>query len=115
MKLTKFLIPKAAFIAVLAVMFIASQSYSQQSKFTPEQMASKMTERLTKHLSLTGSQQTQVHDIVLNYATSHDKSNFNRTELRTQIESVLTDDQKVKYEAFMQKMKSHKKGRKQKS
>src|SRR5436190_1462842 len=44
MKLTKFLIP----VMMLAVMFITSQSYSQQSKFTPEQMATKKTEKSQK-------------------------------------------------------------------
>jgi len=104
MQLIKFLMP----VMMLAVMFISSQAFSQQTKFTPESMATHMTERLTKNLDLTSDQQTQMHDIILSYATTHDKSNFDRKELSGKIESVLTDDQKVKYAELKEKMKKDK-------
>lgn len=104
MKLTKFIMP----VMMLAVMLISSQAFSQQSKFTPEDMAKRMTDMLTKNLDLTTDQQGQVHDIVLDYATTHDRSNFDRAELSGKIETVLTDDQKVKYAELREKMKKDK-------
>ena len=105
MKPTKFLIPALLF----SLFLIASQAYSQQSKFTPEDLATRMTDNLTKNLDLTTDQQGQVHDIVLNYATAHDRTNFSRDDLNALIEPVLTDDQKVKFKDLQEKMKNRQK------
>ncbi len=68
---------------------------------TPEDMAEHMSKMLEEKLSLTSDQKTKVYDIVLAYASSHDRSNFDHNELDGKIEVVLNADQKDKFREFI--------------
>ncbi len=68
---------------------------------TPEDMADNMSKMLEERLSLTGDQKTKVYDIVLAYASSHDRTNFDHNELDGKIEVVLNADQKDKFKEFI--------------
>lgn len=67
----------------------------------PEDMADHMSKMLTEKLSLTSDQTTKVYDIVLAYAGSHDRTNFDHKELDGKIEVVLNDDQKNQFREFI--------------
>lgn len=64
-------------------------------------MAEHTSGMLTERLSLTGEQKTSVYDIVFSYASTHNKSNFDHSELDLKIEKVLTTEQIVKYKEFV--------------
>jgi hypothetical protein len=72
-----------------------------EGKPTPEEMAKEMSIILRDKIELTADQTTQVYDIVLNYAASHDRSNFDRKELDGKIEVVLNETQKEKFRDFI--------------
>lgn len=68
---------------------------------SPEDMAKKMSGMLKEKLELSNEQSAQVYDIVLGYAESHDRSNFDRKELDDKIETVLSEIQKEKFHEFI--------------
>jgi len=70
-------------------------------KTEPQILAEDLSGMLTERLSLTGEQKTSVYDIVFSYASTHNKSNFDHSELDLKIEKVLTTDQIVKYKEFV--------------
>lgn len=70
-------------------------------KRSPEDMAKKMSGMLKDKLELSDEQTSQVYDIVLGYAGSHDRSNFDRKELDEKIETVLSESQKEKFHEFI--------------
>ncbi|MBL8017493.1 MAG: hypothetical protein JNK43_09500 [Ignavibacteria bacterium] len=119
----KIIKPAGLFIAALvfaASMFSASSVYAQgddgsgqkppkdgpppmqmDEKRSPEDMAKKMSGMLKDKLELSDEQTSQVYDIVLGYAGSHDRSNFDRKELDDKIETVLSDSQREKFHEFI--------------
>lgn len=121
----KIIKPAGLFIAALifaASMFSASSVFAQgddgsgrgdkppkdgpppmrmDEKRSPEDMAKKMSGMLKEKLELSDEQSTQVYDIVLGYAESHDRSNFDRKELDDKIETVLNESQKEKFHEFI--------------
>lgn len=70
-------------------------------KRSPEDMAKKMSGMLKNELELSDDQSTQVYDIVLGYAQTHDRESFDRKELDDKIETVLSDSQKEKFHEFI--------------
>ncbi|MBE2217182.1 MAG: hypothetical protein IAE90_03190 [Ignavibacteria bacterium] len=70
-------------------------------KRSPEDMAKKMSGMLKEKLELSDDQSTQVYDIVLGYAQTHDRENFDRKELDGKIETVLSEVQKEKFHEFI--------------
>lgn len=101
-------------LAVLALVTLFSMSAfaQEKTKKTPEERATKLTEKMTKKLDLTAEQAAKVKQINLDAATKKQTlkaaNKGKRKEIReqvkaietdrsTQINLVLTDDQKVKY------------------
>lgn len=95
---------------IISVFFIAAiiagtTAYSQDErppgehgkKHTPEEMAKHMSERLDKDLDLSDTQQSQVYDIIKDYAASHNRSNFDKSEMDKKISEVLSESQKEKF------------------
>ncbi len=68
---------------------------------TPEDMADHMSTMLTDKLGLNDTQKKSVYDIVYTYATSHDRSTFDRKELDDKIRVVLTAEQNDKFDEFI--------------
>jgi len=68
---------------------------------TPEDMADHMSTMLTDRLGLNDNQKKSVYDIVLNYASTHNRSDFERKELDSKIDEVLTAEQKEKFKEFI--------------
>lgn len=66
-----------------------------------EAMADHMSKMLTERLNLSSDQTTKIYDIVLAYASSHDRSNFDHNELDGKIEVVLNAEQKEKFKEFV--------------
>lgn len=117
-------------ILLIGITIISSNLFSQQNKKqnkTPEEMATKMTNRLKEKLSLNDEQYKQVYNIALSHAQerisnkeklqSMDKASRkelmkqNHEGFKKQLEEILTPDQLIK----MKEMKSkHKHERKNK-
>ena len=70
-------------------------------KTEPQIMAEDLSKMLTEKLSLSAEQNTDVYDVVLDYASTHNRSNFDHSELDLKIEKVLTTDQIVKHRKFI--------------
>lgn len=70
----------------------------EKNEVFPEKMAEKTAGMLKRDLNLTDDQYKQIYDIVYNYHSSHNESIFDREELNTEIESVLTKEQLEKFE-----------------
>jgi len=70
-------------------------------KTEPQILAEDLSGMLTEKLSLSAEQKMSVYDIVFSYASTHNKSNFDHSELDLKIEKVLTTDQIVKYKEFV--------------
>lgn len=68
---------------------------------TPDDMADHMSTMLTDKLGLNDNQKKSVYDIVLAYASSHDRQDFDPKELDSKIDEVLTLDQKDKFKEFI--------------
>jgi len=110
--------------------FTVNRVYSQvedlKPKKSPEERAKKMSEKMTKVLSLTNDQQSQAYNIVLSHcqkadeirATAPDKAvckeqmKLLRQSTDTQITAILTDEQVQKYNELKQKMKERKQQKK---
>jgi Spy/CpxP family protein refolding chaperone len=67
-------------------------------EISPETMAEQTAGMLKRDLNLTDEQYKQIYDIVYTYHTSHNESTFDRDELNSEIESVLTAEQRDKFE-----------------
>ena len=72
-----------------------------EGKTEPQIMAEDISNMLTEKLSLSEEQNSNVYDVVLDYASTHNRSNFDHSELDLKIEKVLTTDQIVKYREFI--------------
>ncbi|MBD3638885.1 MAG: hypothetical protein HUJ25_16145 [Crocinitomicaceae bacterium] len=89
---------------------------------TPEEKATKRTEKMTKHLDLSQEQADRIKAINLAHATEMDKihqemealkekAKAQREKTKSEIESVLNDDQKAK---MQEEMKKHREEREEK-
>lgn len=70
-------------------------------KTEPQIMAEDISSLLSERLSLSAEQRSGVYDAVLDYASTHNRSNFDHSELDLKIEKVLTNEQIVKYREFI--------------
>ena len=110
----------AVTVLLLTIVFAAHNSYSQQDnkqKRTPEEMATKMADRMKEKLSLSEDQYKQVYSLALTHAQNRlsNKEKFktmdkesrkqlkkqNHEEFRKQLEGILSKEQ-------MDKMKQSK-------
>ena len=119
-------------IALLASSFTVNTVYSQvdgsKQKKTPEERAQIFSDKLSKKLSLTDEQHAKVYDIILSHCQQADQIRATETDKETrkshiknlrqstdlQIQSVLTDEQKVKYEELKKMMIEKRKQKKRK-
>ncbi len=69
-----------------------------KKEISPEKMAEQTAGMLKRDLNLTDEQYKQIYDFVFNYHTSHNESTFDREELNAEIESVLTQEQRDKFD-----------------
>lgn len=105
---------------IMMVFFSAVSVYSQQdSKKTPEERASKISEKMKEKLTLTDIQKEQVYDILLGHMNEmkglrnstedktlkKEKIRSLRESTRNKINSVLSSDQQAKLEKFRQERK----------
>ncbi len=89
----------ALFMGVAVSVSAQSQVPNQTKKITPEQIAQKETERMTKNLSLTSDQQTKIQAINLKYAKQ--RSEVMAAHPRTG--TPLTDQERAQLKADAQK------------
>lgn len=118
---------------LFSIAFISVNGFSQQSeknKKTPEEIATKIADRMKKNLSLTDDQYKQVYNLALTKANDRaankekyknlDKETrkqmkmHSRDEFKKQLQGILNAEQIKKMEENMSKHKSHKGNRKQK-
>jgi hypothetical protein len=118
-------------ILLLAIVSISSNVFAQQnqrSKKTPEEMATKMADRMKSNLSLSDDQYKQVYDLALTRSKnrisnkemykSMDKETRKQTKMKhreefmTQLSGILNPDQMKK---FQENRANHKQQRKNKS
>lgn len=111
--------------------FTSANVFSQQNekvKKTPEERATKMSERMKKNLSLSDEQYKQVYNLFLSKAQEHknNKEKFmgmdkearkqmkmnSREEFKKQLSGILNPDQMKKFE---ENKKKHKEGKNKKN
>lgn len=110
-------------ISLFAVSGISAQQRQQRQRPTAEDMAKRQTETLTKELSLTDAQKEKVYKINLKYAQPREQQNTNvdREKRREEfqklfkertdsIKTVLTDEQKVKFDKHLKDMQNRPRG-----
>ncbi|MDR1810900.1 MAG: hypothetical protein LBR34_10980 [Prevotella sp.] len=115
---------KTKLIVLFASLFITVSGLSAQNRQrqSPEEGAKNQSEALAKNLSLSDEQKQQVYGIILKFANerranmqaSEDQSREQRMELfqklqqqqNDSIKTVLTDEQKTKYDEFLKEMQS---------
>ncbi|MEO8664800.1 MAG: hypothetical protein ABI462_04830 [Ignavibacteria bacterium] len=119
-------------VLLFTILFISQYSYSQQDKRsqrTPEEMATKMADRMKEKLSLTEDQYKQIYSLALTRSQDKmsNKEKFktmdketrkqmkkqNREEFSKQLEGILSKDQLEKMNQNKGKHK-HNKGDKKK-
>lgn len=104
-------------IALFATSGVFAQQRQQRERSTPEERAKRQTETLTKELTLTDAQKDKVYKIVLKFAQpqAQDNANTDREKRREEfqkiqkkrndsIKTVLTDDQKKKFDKHIEEM-----------
>jgi len=113
-----------------SIMLMAATAFGQQmdkSKKTPEEHATKRSENLKKELNLTDDQYNKIYQIHLDKANAREMKRANKDEaskmsketrmaerkkeieeLDTEIKSVLTEDQIVRFEELKSKRKEKK-------
>lgn len=104
-------------IALFATSGVFAQQRQQRERSTPEERAKRQTETLTKELTLTDAQKDKVYKIVLKFAQpqAQDNANTDREKRREEfqkvqkqrndsIKTVLTDDQKKKFDKHIEDM-----------
>jgi periplasmic protein CpxP/Spy len=102
---------KISLILVICLFLAANSGFSQDvvTKKTPEEKASKITEKMTEKLKLDDTQRQKVHDLFLNHFTDmkalresakdtdkselKDKIKSNRKEMKAGLKNILTEDQ----------------------
>ena len=80
---------------------MGKRSVPPEVKTEPQILAHSISAMLKEKLSLTDKQSSGVYDIVLDYASTHENSNFDHSELDRKIEKILTADQVLKYKEFV--------------
>ena len=120
-------------ILLLAIVSISSNIFAQQnqrSKKTPEEMATKMADRMKSNLSLSDDQYKQVYDLALTRSKnrisnkemykSMDKETRKQTKMKhreefmTQLSGILNQDQMKKFQENMANYKQHRKNKPEK-
>lgn len=100
-------------LAVVFCSFLSVSANAQQKKYTPEQKATKMTDKMKSDVSLTDNQYKQVYAVNLKYAEKmqalrskdggreNNKEEFKslRKEQKNELSSILTDEQREKYKS----------------
>lgn len=122
---------------LFSVFAISNNAYSQRGdklKKSPEEMATKMADKMKTNLNLTDAQYRSVHDIIMNHMNDRQinkeswkdltreerKSRMTqrREELRKQFSTVLTSEQMTKLDQmkkdFSKKRGDHKSGKQKK-
>lgn len=120
-------------ILLLAIVSISSNVFAQQnqkSKKTPEEMATKMADRMKSNLSLSDDQYKQVYDLALTRSKnrisnkemykSMDKETRKQTKMKhreefmTQLSGILNPDQMKKFQENLANHKQHRKNKPEK-
>lgn len=120
-------------ILLLAIVSISSNVFAQQnqrSKKTPEEMATKMADRMKSNLSLSDDQYKQVYDLALTRSKnrisnkemykSMDKETRKQTKMKhreefmAQLSGILNPDQMKKFQENMANHKQHRKNKPEK-
>ncbi len=120
-------------IFLLAIISISSNVFAQQkerSKKTPEEMATKMADKMKSNLSLSDDQYKQVYDLALTKAKnrisnkemykSMDKETRKQTKIKRreefmmQLSGILNQDQMKKFQENMANHKQHRKNKPEK-
>ena len=118
-------------LLLILIAFTSANVFSQQNekaKKTPEERATKMTDRMKKNLSLSDEQYKQVYNLFLSKAQEmkSNKEKFmgmdkearkqmkmtNREEFKKQLSGILNPDQMKKFE---DNVKKHKDGKNKKN
>lgn len=112
-------------MAITAITVSAQPPRGNGEQRTPEQRAKMMTERLTKELNLTETQQKSVYDLNLKMAQqmeqNREKGRADREEMRQQMESrrkeqsaemkkILNDEQFAKWEKLQSQRNDNRRG-----
>lgn len=106
-------------IASGILIMISGSSFAQQKrnqeKRTPEERAMQMTERLSKELSLTESQKAEILALQKQHAKQRESARSNQQKEReshhSQIQEILTDEQRTKWVELKDDRKAHQRGR----
>lgn len=120
-------------ILLLLTAFVSSNVFAQQnqrSKKTPEEMATKMADRMKSNLSLSDDQYKQVYDLALTRSKnrisnkemykSMDKETRKQTKMKhreefmAQLSGILNPDQMKKFQENMANHKQHRKNKPEK-
>jgi len=117
---------KTRLVAILIVFlsFTCTLCAQRRQQSTPEERATRQTERLTEKLSLNEDQKKKVYDLNLKYAKK-DKSQakkgdreqrreeFRKSEEQrsTELKALLTDDQQKKYDEYLKETQQRRKRR----
>jgi hypothetical protein len=123
MKKTKLITLLTVFAFILLIGNVFSQDNNQKEdnkqevktpKMTPEEQATKITDKLNKHLNLTSEQYTKIKKLYTDNITYKrelkDKDLISKSEVKAKqkefregIKSTLTDEQKEKMKKMMKK------------
>jgi hypothetical protein len=106
-------------IASGILIMISGSSFAQQKrnheKRSPEERAIQMTERLTQELELNEVQKAQVLELqkqhVLKRESDMEMKKAEREAHHSQIEAILTEEQRTKWVEMKDDRKAHQKGR----
>jgi len=116
-------------IMIVTITFTAGSAYAQidglKQKKSPEERAQKMSDKMSKKLSLTSDQYNQVYSIMLSHAqqadqirSSNDKQSCKeqmkklRQSTDSQLQAVFTEEQLQKYNELKMMMKEKRKNKK---
>ncbi|MDD5361623.1 MAG: hypothetical protein PHN88_05795 [Ignavibacteria bacterium] len=102
---------KISLFLIICLLFTVNSGFSQDiaNKKTPEEKASKITEKMTEKLKLDDTQRMKVHDLFLSHFTDmkalrestsetdksllKDKIKSGRKEMKAGLKNILTDEQ----------------------
>jgi periplasmic protein CpxP/Spy len=101
------------------LMMISSSTFAQHTKgrqnLNAEEKARHQTERISKELELTESQKNKIMAINLDFEkrkeAEMDARKKEQQKHQTEIQAVLTEDQKAKWAELKDERKAHEKGR----
>lgn len=116
-------------ISFLAITSIAAQQREPRQRTTPEERAKRQTEVLAKELNLTKEQKEKIYEINLKFSQpvkKQDKPQGKEVDRQKQredfvklyqertdsIKSILTEDQKTKFDEHQKKMRKAPRGEK---